>query len=249
MNECIGLITGASSGIGAALADRLAGRCRGLVLHARSAGEELEEVARRVRAAGTTVVTQLGDLADEDVAKQLVALARGTFGRLDALVANAGFPILKSFDQGGLSDIDYAFRGNVYSFFTLVREARPLLEASERGRVVALGSFTSHVFRTDLPQFPLSAASKGALEVAVGSLAVLLAPARITVNCVVPGFIEKDAGTKDGLSDDELERSRARIPLGRIGLPREVAATIEFLLSQDAGYITGQSIHVNGGLI
>lgn len=249
MDERIGLITGASSGIGAALADRLAGQCSGLVLHARSAGERLEEVARRVRAAGTSVVTQLGDLTDENVGKQLVALARNTFGRLDALVANAGFPLLKSFDQGGLADIDYAFRGNVYSFFTLVREARPLLEASERGRVVALGSFTSHVFRTDLPQFPLSAASKGALEVAVGSLAVLLAPAGITVNCVVPGFIEKDAGTKDGLSDDELERSRSRIPLGRIGLPSEVAATIEFLLSQDAGYITGQSIHVNGGLI
>lgn len=249
MDERIGLITGASSGIGAALALRLAGQCRGLVLHARSAGEQLEEVARRVRAAGTTVVTQLGDLVDEAVAKQLVELARGTFGRLDALVANAGFPILKSFADGELSDIDYAFRCNVYSFFTLVREARPLLEASDRGRVVALGSFTSHVFRTDLHQFPLSAASKGALEVAVRSLAVVLAPAGVTVNCVVPGYIEKDAGTKDGVSDAELERSRSRIPLGRTGLPTEVAATIEFLLSKDAGYITGQSLHVNGGLI
>ena len=249
MDNYIGLITGASSGIGAALALRLAGQCQGLVLHARSSGEHLEEVARRVRAAGTTVVTQLGDLSDEAVAKELVALARSTFGRLDALVANAGFPVLKSFDEGGLSDIDYAFRGNVYSFFTLVREARPLLEAAEHGRVVALGSFTSHVFRTDMHQLPLSAAAKGALEVAVRSLAGLLAPAGVTVNCVVPGWIEKDAGTRDGVSQAALEENRARIPLGRIGLPSEVAATIAFLLSQDAGYITGQSIHVNGGLV
>ena len=112
-----------------------------------------------------------------------------------------------------------------------------------------MGSFTSHVFRTDIYQFPLSAASKGALEVAVRSLAIVLAPARVTVNCVVPGYIEKEAGTKDGMSDAELERSLSRIPLGRIGRPAEVAATIEFLLSEEAGYITGQSLHVNGGLM
>ncbi len=123
-----------------------------------------------------------------------------------------------------------------------------MLRNSTSGRIVALGSFTSHVFRTDMPQFPASAASKGAIEVAVKSLSLALGADRITVNCVVPGYIEKDAGTADGLNPKILAEMLSRIPVNRLGKPEDVAGTIAFLLSKDASYITGQVIHVNGGL-
>lgn len=243
------VITGASSGIGAATARLLAGQVEALFLHARSSGDKLESVAEEVRVAGTEVVTSLGDLTLSGTASSLVEMCHDAFGTVDGLVANAGFPVMKSIEDGTLEDLEHAFRGNLFSFFELARAARPFLRHSETPRIVAVGSFTAHVFRTDLRQFPVSAASKGALETAVRSLAVAFAPEGITVNCVVPGFIAKEEGTRDGLDDAEQAATRARIPIGRLGDPRDVAAMISFLVSPDAGYVTGQCIHVNGGLI
>jgi 3-oxoacyl-[acyl-carrier protein] reductase len=248
MEKPVAIITGASSGIGAATALRLARSHRGLVLHARKSAESLERVADLVRAEGCEATTFLGDLTDEALGDGLVNAAQASFGRLDHVVANAGFPILKSFDEGTAADLEYAFRGNVFSFFAIARAAAPHLARSACGRLVAIGSFTSHTFRTDIRQFPMSASSKGALETAVRSLAIHLAGQGVTVNCVVPGFIEKERGTEDSVPEAELESYRARIPLGRPGAPDDVAAVVHFLLSADAGYITGQSLHVNGGL-
>ena len=249
MDERTVLITGASTGIGAATALRLAGAYQGLVLHARKSRDQLEKVADAVASKGSRVVTVLGDLTDEGLPGRLIGAARDKFGRLDAIVANAGFPVMKSFDEGSLADLDYAFKGNVYSFFALARTAAPLLAESPAGRMVAVGSINAHVFRTDLFQAPLSAASKGALETAVRSLALYFGSRGVTVNCVVPGFVLKDAGTDHRLTEEQMAETAARVPLHRLGEPTEIAAAIEFLLSSDAGYITGQSLHVNGGLI
>ncbi len=243
------IITGASSGIGAALSRRVAAPDIGIVVHARKSADRLEGVAADLTARGAVVSQVLGDLAEAATADRIVNAAVTRFGRLDALAANAGFPILKSFEQGTDADLDYAFRGNVISFMRLARAAHEALKKSGQGRVVAVGSFTAHVFRSDMPQFPMSAASKGALEVAVRSLAMFMAPDGITVNCVVPGYIAKDHGTADGLPDDALSELAGRIPLGRVGQPDEVAGAIAFLLAPDAAYITGQCLHVNGGLV
>ncbi|MNH33248.1 3-oxoacyl-[acyl-carrier-protein] reductase FabG [compost metagenome] len=93
----------------------------------------------------------------------------------------------------------------------------------------------------------MSAASKGALEIAVKGIALELAPKGVTVNCVIPGAIQKDH-LEDSVSDEELQEQARTIPLGRAGKPADVAAAIGFLLSPGAGYITGQALHVNGGL-
>ncbi|MES0885137.1 SDR family NAD(P)-dependent oxidoreductase [Roseibium sp. SCP14] len=249
MDERCLIITGASSGIGAALAKRFAGKVSGLVLHARSSRRELEAVAELAGETGTRTELFFGDLSDQGTATGMVKAAESRFGRLDGIAANAGFPVLKSLAEGSLADIEYAFRGNLFSFFELAKAGAPLLANAPSPRIVAVGSFTSHVFRTDIRQFPVSAASKGGLETAVRSLAASLSVDGITVNCVVPGFIRKDDSTRDGVSQKELAETARRIPLGRAGEPDEVAATIEFLMSAEATYITGQCLHVNGGLI
>ena len=95
---------------------------------------------------------------------------------------------------------------------------------------------------------PASAAAKAALEALARALAADLAPDGITVNCVAPGFVEKEAGAHAAMGSEKLRRASARIPLGRLGQPDEIAALIEFLLSPAAAYITGQTIHADGGL-
>ena len=244
------LITGAGSGIGAALA-RLLVRTDNearLVIHTRGASDALEAVAQELRQHGAEIHTRLGDLAHEDNCLKLIAAARTNLGGLDALIANAGFPIIKALENSEPAELDYAFRGNVYSLYTMAREARSMLAQSRRGRLVAVGSFTAHLFRPDLPTFSLSAGAKGAVATACRALAIEFAADNITVNCVVPGLIKKDEGTRDGLAADELKRLEKIIPLGRLGTPEEVAAIIGFLLTEPAGYITGQALHVNGGL-
>lgn len=163
-------------------------------------------------------------------------------------MANAGFPLLVPLEEMTPADIAYAFQGNSQSFFELSQAAQPMLAASARGRIVGVSSFTAHVFRTGMPQFPASAASKGAVETAVRSLSLALAKDGITVNCVVPGYIRKDAGSTGQLNAETLRQIETRIPLLRLGSPDDVAGAITFLLSDDAAYLTGQIIHVNGGL-
>lgn len=243
------LITGASSGIGAALVRRVAGPETSLLIHARHSAERLEAVAAEARAAGAEVRTALGDLAEPATAAMLVDATREAFGRLDVLVANAGFPIAKPIGEVTAGDLDYAFRGNAISFLALAQAALPMLKQSAQPRIIATGSFTAHLFRNDLPQFPASVAAKGAIEVAVRSLALAYAPDGIAVNCVVPGYIAKDVGIAGNVDPAKLVAIAERIPLGRLGAPAEVAALIAFLAGEEAGYITGQSLHINGGLV
>ncbi len=206
-------------------------------------------MAAQIVAAGGRASVILGDLSAQGVAEQIIQHAVRQFGQLDWLVANAGFPVLQSLDDGGREDMEYAFRGNLFSFFDLVQAARPHLVKSDQPRIVALGSFTANLFRTDMRSFPISSASKGGLETMVRGLALELSGDGITVNCIIPGYIKKDAGTRDAVPLEEFEEIIRRIPLGRVGMPDEVAAAIEFLLSADAAYITGQMLHVNGGLV
>ena len=121
------------------------------------------------------------------------------------------------------------------------------LQRSPHGRVVAVSSFVAHRFDPDTP-FPVSAAAKAGLEALVRSLAAQLAADGVTVNAVVPGYTRKDAAGHSALSAGAWQRAAALTPLGRIAEPDEVAALIAFLLSAEARHITGQAIHVDGGL-
>lgn len=244
----VAAVTGAASGIGAALARRVAAPGRRLVLHTRRNEAGLETVAAAAREAGAETALVMGDLADAAVARAVAETALERFGGLDWLVANAGFA-----DRRPLGDLpDDGFEASAApiasAFFHMARAARPGLERSERGRVVAVSSFVAHRFPFDGDLFPATAGAKAALEGLARALAAELAPHRATVNVVAPGYIEKDAGAHAALPPERWRQLSGQIPLGRLGRPEDVAATIAFLLSDEAAYLTGQLVHVDGGL-
>ena len=241
------LVTGAASGIGAALCRRLATPETKLFIHSRSNKDGLSQAAAEVQSKGCNVDMLLGDLAEPKSAKEIID-SIASIGGLDGIIANAGFA-----DKTPLSDLNdatlaYSHASMPAAFHRLCQAATPLLRAAPAGRVIAVSSFVAHQFQLGGISMPASAAAKASLEALAKALAVDLAPHGITVNCVAPGYIQKDIGAHAALPPKSLESATKRIPLGRLGQPDEVAALIEFLLSRDAGYITGQTIHADGGL-
>jgi NAD(P)-dependent dehydrogenase (short-subunit alcohol dehydrogenase family) len=242
------LITGAASGIGAACARTLAGGGVGILVHTRRNQAGAEATAQAVRDAGGVASVALGDMADPATPAAIVAEAVARFGRLDVVVANAGFadktPTASLTDQGFAQSLDAV----LFGFLRLGRAALPHLSQAGEGRLIAISSFVAHVFRTDTATFPATAAAKAGVEALVRSLAVEAAPA-VTVNAIAPGFTRKDAAGHSALTPAQWQAVLARIPAGRLGTPQDVADCVHFLAGSRAGYITGQVLHVNGGLV
>jgi NAD(P)-dependent dehydrogenase (short-subunit alcohol dehydrogenase family) len=204
------LITGAASGIGAAACRHVAGPDTRLLLHTRKNDDALQSVAEAARAAGSDVVTHLGDLADPDLPGALVAATVDAHGTLDQIVANAGFAQRGGFDDVGIDDLLAAERCMPDAFFQFGKAAIPHLRSSAWGRVVVVSSFVAHAFSDD-PKFATTGAAKAAMEALAKSLAVDLAPDNVTVNCVAPGFTAKDGTGHSAMS----EESRAKSVQGR----------------------------------
>lgn len=238
------LILGAGAGIGAALARRIAAPGQRLVLHTGSRAAALEAVAGECRAAGAEVVTGTGDLSLPETLQGMIAAIDARLA-LDALVFAAGYARRSTFADADEADLAAAFAAMPLALHRAVRLCLPHLK-SGTGRVVCLSAFGAHRARS--VRFPATAPAKAALEAQIRTLAAEIAPMGVTCNAVVPGLIEKPKGSTSSLSEAEWTALRNEIPAGRFGTAEEVAGVIAFLLSPDAAYITGQSIHVNGGL-
>ncbi|WP_315720331.1 MULTISPECIES: SDR family NAD(P)-dependent oxidoreductase [unclassified Bradyrhizobium] len=245
------IITGSGAGIGAAVARRVAAPGQGLMLHGQGADDaglaRLRDVAAACRQAGAEVGFHCGDLAKPGVATELAMAARTTFGRIDALVHAAGFADRRSFRDLPRDGLDRSLAVMPAAFHELASAALPDLLQSGAARVVAISSFVAHRF---VPggTFPASAAAKAALEALVKCLAIELAATGGSANVVVPGYTRKDEGRLGSLDPAAWQKAAAANPQARLAEPDDIAAAVGFLLSKDAGHITGAVLPVDGGL-
>ena len=233
------LVTGASGGIGSAVAKALAGQGARVALSG-TREEALRAVAAEIGGDCVILPCNLSDAASVDA---LVPSAVAALGQLDILVNNAGVTrdnlIMRMKDE----EWDDVIRINLEAAFRLIRAASKPMMKARFGRIITI---TSVVGATGNPGQANYAASKGGLTAMSKALAQELASRSITVNCVAPGFITSPM--TDVLPDAQKEALTARIPAGRLGEGAEIGAAVAYLASRDASYVTGQTIHVNGGM-
>lgn len=242
------LVTGGSRGIGAATVKMLAQAGADVVFNYhrnRGAATQVEQEARKH---GTRIETFRADLGKFGDAKKLVEFARERLGHLDILVANAGIwdsedaPIERMTER----QWDEMLRVNLKSVYAAVHCAVPHMIAQRSGRIIAVSSTSGQrgeAFHTHY------AASKGGIISFVKGLATELAPHRILVNCVAPGWVDTDMSAPALKTKAGLKKVTATIPLGRVGTPEEIAGPIVFAVSDLATFMTGEIINVNGGAV
>ncbi len=241
------LITGTGSGIGAATAVRLASTAKRLVLHTASNEKGLQKVAAACEAKGAEVDVVIGDLCEEAVTQEMIAA--GKVAQVDGVVLNAGFPDFRDFCEMDVQGITRSLALMASANFELIQGLTPGLLAHARGKVLAISSFLAHKFKVGPNIVPASATAKAALEAMVKSYAAQYAGEGICANIIVPGYIKKNAPSHVAPDKGGLDRILSRIPAGRLGMPDEVAELAAFLLSDKADYITGQRIHIDGGML
>jgi 3-oxoacyl-[acyl-carrier protein] reductase len=240
------LVTGSARGIGRAVALRFAQEGAKLAVHALSNRDKAEQVAKEIRAAGGQAVVLMGDVSQRKDAEGLVAGTIEAFGKLDILVSNAGIIIDKPFVESTDEDWSRAISTNLTGFFNMVRAGLPLMIARKSGRIIATGSCITEVADFGGNKYAVCTASKGGITTMMKPIAAEVAPHGVTVNAVSPGYIATEMlGEIDAAG---LEAALKLVPMKRYGKPEEIAAAMAFLASDDAAYITGQTIRVNGGL-
>jgi 3-oxoacyl-[acyl-carrier protein] reductase len=234
------VVTGSARNIGRAIAVELAAAGAAVMINARKSADDAERVAAEIRAAGGDAAVTLADIADPDSATRLVAETVARFGRLDILVNNASVR-----READFADLDYAqwreiLGGTLDGAYLCSRAALPHLVTSGRGSIINIGGLSSHM---GAPRRAHVIAAKAGLGGLTRALAHDLAPRGVTVNCVAPGLIDTArAGPEPG------HHKSLATPVGRRGRPDEIATVVRFLCGPGARYITGQTIHANGGL-
>jgi 3-oxoacyl-[acyl-carrier protein] reductase len=237
----VALVTGASGGIGRAVAERLAADGMPVIVHFAGNAERAEEAVAAITAAGGTATALRADVADEDEVRALFDRAEELYGGVDVVVHTAGIMLLSPLADLPLEDLDRMHRTNVRGTFVVDQQAARRLR-----RGGAIVNFSSSVVKLALPSYTAYAASKGAVDAMTLILAKELRGRDITVNAVAPGptatplFLDgKDQATVDHLA--------AMAPLERLGTPADIAEAVAFLAGP-ARWVNGQVVYVNGGV-
>ena len=242
MNNKTALVTGASRGIGKACVQALASAGYRVILAARSA-DKLHEVANEIRAAGSETFVVEVDLASRDSIVNAFAKAAKEFGRIDILVNNAGMTKDGLAVRMKQADWEIVLQTNLSGAFYSIQQVLPPMMRERWGRIVNISSVVGEMGNAGQSNYT---ASKAGLIGLTKSLAQEVGSRNITVNAVAPGFIQTDM--THGLPGDLKQKMIDQTPLDRMGTAEEVAGAVKFLVSEDASFITGHVLDVNGGI-
>ena len=235
----VALVTGASRGIGRACAQILGKAGFRIAIHYSSRADLALSLAEELN---DSMVFQ-ADLTVATECQELIKTVREKMGSIDVLVNNAGMAIDQVIALAKPDDFEKVIALNLKAVFLLCKAVSKVMIRQRSGRIINMSSVVGHTGNAGQSMY---AATKGAITSLSKSMAKELAAAGILVNCVAPGFIGTDM--TQALSEEVKQNFLSSIPLRRLGTPEEVAAVVEFLASDKASYITGTTIHVNGGL-
>lgn len=235
----VAIVTGSSSGIGRAIAERLAEEGAIVVVNYGTSAEKAQQVVTGIQAKGGKAVAVQSDMGQVAEARRLVSDTVKQFGRLDILVNNAGKFMPKPLMDTTEADFDQAIALNAKGPYFAMQEAAKTLK--EGGRIVNISTDGTHL---SFPGATAYLGSKGALEQYTKGLAQELASRGITVNTVSPGF------TETGMMTEPLRQIGIQLsPLKRLGTPKDIADVVTFIVSEEARWLTGQNIHAGGGIV
>ena len=238
------IITGASKGIGAATAIHFAEKGMNVVLNYNESFESVNLLTRSLASRGFSVTAMKANVANRLEVELLIKEAAYKFGSVDILVNNAGIAHQGLITQTDEYDVDRIFDIDLKGVYNCCRAVTPIMVNQKSGKIINISSMWGQVGASC--EVAYSAAKAGVIGL-TKALAKELAPSGITVNCVAPGMIE--TGMNAHLSVEELNDFVDTIPLGRMGSTAEIASAIYFLASEEADYITGQVLGVNGGVV
>ena len=236
----VALVTGGSRGIGAGIVRRLAADGASVAFTYSSSPEKALELVREIESAGGKTLSLKADSGSAEELRAAVARTAEAFGTLDIFVSNAGILTMGTIDTYALEDFDRMVAINVRAAFVGIQAAAQ--EMNDGGRIVIIGSNTA--IRTAFPGGSIYSMTKAALTGLVRGAAIDLAPRAITVNNVQPGPTHTDI-----VSSAQFEMVKPFIPLKRIGDVSEIASFVSYLASEEAGFITGASLTIDGGFV
>jgi NAD(P)-dependent dehydrogenase (short-subunit alcohol dehydrogenase family) len=237
------VITGASRGIGRAIAEELGqGGAKVVVNYSRSRGPAEELVMRLKELGAPQAMAIQADVADADQAARLIEEAVNKFGRIDALINNAGINIDRTLKNLSVQDWNTVIQVDLNAYFYTVKAAQPHFMQQQSGRIINISSFVGQAGNFGQVNY---AAAKAGIIGFTKAAALELARYHVTVNAICPGFIETEMYAE--IPEKAKEAILKRIPLGRTGTPQEVARSVRYLIV-DGDYITGQTLNINGGI-
>jgi 3-oxoacyl-[acyl-carrier protein] reductase len=242
----VALITGASRGIGAAVARLLASRGMRLVVNYRSSREEADDVVASITSAGGYAMAVRADVRDEPAVLAMIEQVRAAMGEVEVLVQNALIPYaVKSFDEISWDEMGGKLEQEMRAAFLMTKAVVPGMTARGYGRIVYLGAEPARRPREGMIAL---GTSKAALIQFARFVAQEMGPRGITANVVIPGPVDETAITASVLGQEHKQRQAAQTALGRIASPDDVARAVAFYAGDDSGFITGTTALVNGGL-